>query len=165
MSTEKNPTTGLTLDVFGPTVEFLTSLEETHDNLCVLKGMIPPGVFVPLHSHSDTEDFIVISGEMQCLKQETQSYEWIDAYAGDYVHVPGDARHAWRNSSNAPVMIFIITTKKLEHFFREAGRPITNTLHPPTPEELARFAAICARYDYWIATPEENTAVGIHFSY
>jgi quercetin dioxygenase-like cupin family protein len=165
MSTEKNPTTGLTLDVFGPTVEFLTSPKETQDDFCVLKGIVPPGVVVPLHSHPDTEDFIVISGEMQCLKQDAKSYEWIVAKVGDYVHVPGGARHAWRNVSNEPAILFIITTKKLQQFFREAGRPMTSTLQPPTPEELARFAAICARYDYWIATPEENTAVGIHFSF
>ncbi|HEX3643561.1 MAG TPA: cupin domain-containing protein, partial [Ktedonobacteraceae bacterium] len=109
MSTEKNPTAGLTLDIFGPTLEFLTSPEETQENFCVLKGIIPPGVFVPLHSHPDTEDFIVISGELQCLKQDPKSYEWIDAKVGDYIHVSGGTRHAWRNVSNEPVILFVIT--------------------------------------------------------
>jgi hypothetical protein len=53
----------------------------------------------------------------------------------------------------------------MEQFFREVGRPMTGTFQPPTPEELARFAAICARYGYWNATPEENAAIGIHFSF
>jgi quercetin dioxygenase-like cupin family protein len=77
MSTEKNPTTGLTLDVFGPTVEFLTSPKETQDSFCVLKGIIPPGGVVPLHSHPDVEDFVVISGEIQALRQDTDGHEWI----------------------------------------------------------------------------------------
>lgn len=165
MNTEKNPTTGLTLDVFGPTVEFLTSLEETQENFCILKGMVPPGVVVPLHSHPDIEDFIVISGEMQCLKQDAQSHEWIVAKVGDYVHVPGGAPHAWRNVSNEPSVLFIITTRKMEQFFREVGRPITSTLQPLTLDELARFAAICDKYNYWLANSEENAAVGISLSF
>jgi hypothetical protein len=34
---------------------------------------------------------------------------------------------------------------------------------PMTPEEIARFMAIAAKYDHWHATPEENAAVGITF--
>ncbi|GHO72429.1 cupin [Ktedonobacter sp. SOSP1-85] len=160
-STEKNPSTGLTVEVFGPTVEFLT----TESGFSVLKGVVPPGVFVPMHSHPDVEDFIVIAGEMQCLKQEPESHEWITAKVGDYIHVPGNARHAWRNASNEPAILLIITTNKMEQFFRESGRSIDGTLQLPTPEELGKFAAISAKYGYWIATPEENAAVGIHFSF
>jgi len=53
MSTELNPTTGLRIDLEGPTVEFLTSPQEASIDFCVLKGVIPPGVSVPLHSHPD----------------------------------------------------------------------------------------------------------------
>jgi hypothetical protein len=65
MSLMKNPTTGKFLELFGPTVEYLTSTQDTQNDFCVLKGTIPPGVFVPLHSHPDTEDFLVISGELE----------------------------------------------------------------------------------------------------
>lgn len=165
MNTEKNPTTGLIVELFGPTLEFLTLPEDEQNDFCVLKGVIPPGVFVPLHSHPDTEDFIVLSGEIEVLKQTTRSYEWIVAKAGDYIHVPGGARHAWRNVSHQPMVNLVTTTNKLGKFFQEAGRPVTSAPQVVTPEDLARFAAVCARYDYWIATPEENAAVGIHFSF
>jgi hypothetical protein len=42
MSVEKNPTTGLVIELFGPTLEFLTSPEDEHNDFCVLKGTIPP---------------------------------------------------------------------------------------------------------------------------
>ena len=42
MSTEINPTTGVRLEVFGPTVEFLTSPQDAHNDFCVLRGVIPP---------------------------------------------------------------------------------------------------------------------------
>jgi quercetin dioxygenase-like cupin family protein len=68
-STELNPTTGLIVDLLGPTVEFLTSPQEKGIDFCVLRGVIPPGVSVPLHSHPDTEDFFIISGEVQAVRQ------------------------------------------------------------------------------------------------
>lgn len=165
MSLEKNPTTGLILEFFGPTVEFLTSPDDERNDFCVLKGTIPPGVSVPLHSHGDTEDFIVISGSVEGLRHDSDGYKWIAAKAGDYIHVPGGARHAWRNVSDRPVINLIVTTKTLGRFFRESGRPATGAPQPVTPEDLARFAAISARYGYWNATPEENAAVGIHLNF
>jgi hypothetical protein len=92
-----NPTTGLRVDLFGPTVEFLTSPQEPSIDFCVLRGVIPPGFSVPLHSHPDTEDFFVISGEVKALRQGTQGYEWIVLKVGDYLHVPSGERHGWRN--------------------------------------------------------------------
>lgn len=165
MSTELNPTTGIRLEVFGPTIEFLTSPQEAHNDFCALRGVIPPGVFVPLHSHADTEDFLVISGDVQVLKQVSGGYGWITGKAGDYIHVPGDVPHAWRNGSSEPVIILIHTTLKMGRFFQEVGRPATGAPQPVTPEDLAHFANVSAKYGYWNATPEENAAVGIHFSF
>jgi len=53
------------IDIFGPTVEFLTSPEDARGDFCVMRGVIPPGVSVPLHSHDETESFFVISGTKQ----------------------------------------------------------------------------------------------------
>jgi quercetin dioxygenase-like cupin family protein len=165
MRMEKNPTTGLVLELFGPTVEFLTSPEDQRNDFCVLKGTIPPGTSVPLHSHPDTEDFLIIAGSLEGLERDAEGYQWIGAKAGDYLHVPGGARHAWRNVAGEPVVTLIVTTKRLGRFFQEAGRPATGVPQPVTPEELERFAALCAEYGYWNATPEENEAVGIHLSF
>jgi quercetin dioxygenase-like cupin family protein len=162
---EKNPTTGQVLEIFGPTLEFLTSPEDERNDFCVMKGTIPPGVHVPLHSHCDTEDFFVISGSVESLRQGKEGYEWIRAEVGDYIHVPASAHHAWRNVSREPVVNLIITTKRLGRFFQEAGRPVTGEPQPVTPEDLARFAAVSARYGYWNATPEENAAIGINLSF
>ena len=161
MNTEKNPTTGLTLALFWSTVEFLTSTEDEQSDFCVLKGIIPPGISVPLHSHPDTEDFVVLSGEVEVLRQDTHGHEWIKGKTGDYFHVPGGVPHAWRNVSTEPVIQILTTTKNMGRFFQEAGSPITSEPQPVTPEGLARFLAICAKYGYWNATPEENAAIGI----
>jgi quercetin dioxygenase-like cupin family protein len=165
MSTIKNPTSGQILEVFGPVVEFLTMPEDEHNDFCVMKGEIPPGVVVPLHSHADTEDFIVISGEVEALRQDTQGYEWLSAKAGDYIHIPGNSHHAWRNVSSKPAVIHITVTNKMGQFFKEIGRPVKKSPQPVKPEDLAHFATVSVKYNYWSATPEENAAVGITFSF
>jgi hypothetical protein len=68
MSLQKNPTTGLVIELFGPTLEFMTSPDDEHNDFCALRGTIPPDGYVPLHSHPDTEDFLVISGAVEGLR-------------------------------------------------------------------------------------------------
>jgi quercetin dioxygenase-like cupin family protein len=171
MSLAKNPSTGkvvelldLRTDLDLPTLEFLTSLQDPQNDFCVMRGTLPPGVSVPLHSHADTEAFVVISGELEALRQDNQGHSWIKAKANDYVHVPSNSRHAWRNVSGVPAVVLVITTRKLGQFFQEAGRPKTGTPLPVTPEDLERFAAISTRYGIWYGSREENALVGIHLS-
>ena len=167
MRPERNNATGLATervgatDHFGPTIEYLTSLEDEHTDLCMLRGTVPPGVSVPLHAHADIEDFLILSGSMEGLRYNGRGYTWVVAQTGDYVHVPGSARHAWRNRSSEPAVSLIITSRRMGRFFQETGRPLSEASRPPTSEELARFAAASASYGHWLATPEENAAVGI----
>ena len=149
------------LDLFGPTLEFLVLPEEAQNDFCVLRGVIPPGSSVPLHSHPPTEDFFIISGQAQALKQVPGGYEWIDGKAGDYIHVPSGARHAWRNVSSEPLVVLLITNARLGRFFQETGRPATGAPQPVTAEDLAHHQTVAAQYGHWYATPEESTAVGI----
>ncbi len=58
MDAELEPTAGQRVDLFGPSVEFLTPPGVTEEAYCVLRGVIPRGVSVPLHSHADIEDFL-----------------------------------------------------------------------------------------------------------
>jgi quercetin dioxygenase-like cupin family protein len=163
MNIEKNPTACLTIDFLGPTIEFLTSPEDEQNEFCVQKAIIAPGGFVPLHSHADIEDFVVLSGELQVLRRNAQGDEWITAKAGDYIHVPGGVPHAWRNVGSLPLVNLVIATRRLGQFLLEAGRPAVAAHQSVTPEDVARLANAVARYGYWMATPEENAAVGIRF--
>jgi quercetin dioxygenase-like cupin family protein len=147
------------LDVFGPTIEILTS----SGDFCVLRGTIPPGVSIPLHAHADFEGFFVVSGAVQVLAERDGRLEWLDARQGDFVQIAGGAKHGFRNTSGEPVVQVITTTPRLGRFFREVGRPVTSgtTLPPPSPDERRRFADVAARYGHWLGGPEENAAVGV----
>src|SRR5260370_23800582 len=40
------------LEVFGPSVQFLVAPQPSDEAPCVMRGTIPPGVSVPIHSHA-----------------------------------------------------------------------------------------------------------------
>ncbi len=153
-------TLGQAVDLLGPTVEFLTG-PEAQASFCVMRGVLPAGMTVPLHSHDDAEDFLVLTGTHQVLIQGAHGLEWADAHAGDYVHIPAGAPHAHRNTSPDPAVDLIITTARLRRFFADAGRPVTGLPQPPAPGDVARFTALSAWYGHTLGTPEENAAVGI----
>jgi len=152
---------GPALDVFGPTVEFLSRPSQEDGALCVMRGVIPAGVTVPLHSHDDAEDFYILAGTQEVLTQRPEGLAWAQGHAGDYVRVPPGTMHAHRNVSSQPAVDLIITTAKLGRFFEEIGRPATDAPQPPAPEDLARFVEVAIKYGYTLGTPEQNAAVGI----
>src|SRR3954451_21698326 len=121
------------LDVFGPTIEFLTLPEEMDGSYCVMMGTIPAGVSVPLHSHPDLESFFLISGTVDALSHDGEKFEWLAVKPGEFVHVPSNAKHAWRNISSEPALQLITTTPKLGRFFQEIGRPVTPGVPLPPP--------------------------------
>jgi hypothetical protein len=52
------PGTAVRKDVFnagGVLLEFLASPEEVGESICLIRGMMPPGVVVPLHRHEEPE--------------------------------------------------------------------------------------------------------------
>lgn len=144
----------------GATMEFLTSPDDDYD-FCVMKGTIPAGGFVPLHSHPDTETFFVLSGTLEALTETESGLGWKEVRPGDYLHVEGDARHAWRNAGEGAGIALVVTTRRLGGLFLEMGTPLTGAPEPPTADDLARLAALAAAYGHWLASPQENAAVGI----
>ena len=152
---------GPSLDIFGSTIEILSRPTEEDTSLCVLRGVVPAGVTVPLHRHEDAEDFYILAGTQQVLTQGDDGLTWADVKAGDYVRVPPGTMHAHRNVSGYPAVDLIVTTVKLSRFLEEAGRPVTGSPGPPTPQDVARFVDLCGQYGFVLGTPEENAAVGI----
>ncbi len=153
-----------TLDVLGPTIEFLSAPEGSDSAPCIMRGTIPPGVSVPLHSHPDPETFVLISGAVEGLAHSAESFHWLQIASGDVFQVPGGAKHAFRNLSAEPAVMIIVSTVKMGRFFREIGRPVIPGGPPPGPpsaEIIWRFLETAARYGYWNATAEENAKLGL----
>ncbi len=151
-----------TIDVLGPTIQFLTPPGPSDDDPCVMRGTIPAGAPVPLHSHRDPETFFMISGEVEGLTETDDGFEWVRIKPGNVFHVPGGAKHAFRNVGDKPAVSLIATTSRMARFFKEiAGPPVGPAPMPPSAETLRHFTETAERFGYWNATPEENAEVGL----
>lgn len=144
----------------GARIEPLTPSSE--DAYCVMRGTIPPGGGVPLHSHADAESLYLLSGEVEALLQTTGGLEWQRLRPGDFIHIPAEAKHAWRNHSNEPTFALITCTAKLGRALREMAQfTRENGTQFPSPEAMQRIVEISERYGYWLGNREENAALGI----
>jgi quercetin dioxygenase-like cupin family protein len=137
----------------GTRMEILSPLNE--DAYCVMIGTLPPGISVPLHSHSDAESFYGLTGEGEALVQTAAGLEWKRLRQGDFIHIPGGMKHAWRNRSSEPISTLVTCTVRLGRALREMGQVAAS------PDAIQRLAEISQRYGYWLGGPEENAAVGI----
>ena len=132
------------------------------DAYCVMRGTIPSGVSVPLHSHGDAESFYVLSGEAQALVETEVGLQWQTLRPGDFIHIPGGTKHAWRNVSGEPMAALITCTTKLGRALREMGQLTSEGgKRIPTPADVQRLIEISERYGYWLGSREESAAVGI----
>ncbi|HYH90061.1 MAG TPA: cupin domain-containing protein [Solirubrobacteraceae bacterium] len=145
-----DPSAVETLDVLGPTIQFLTAPDDDSAP-CVMRGTIPAGIDVPLHSHADPETFLMLEGEVEGLVASAEGFAWVPVAPSDIFHVPGGAKHAFRNRSGTAAVMNIVSTGRIGRFFREVASP-------PTVEH---FAETAARYGHWLASPAENAEVGL----
>jgi hypothetical protein len=75
-----------TIDVLGPTIQFLTP-PDRKDAPCIMRGTIPPGVSIPLHSHADPETFVAqLLSFFNRLREGTGLIAWIGTTGPDKSH-------------------------------------------------------------------------------
>jgi quercetin dioxygenase-like cupin family protein len=147
----------------GTLFEFLTSRDESGSEICLIRGTIPPGVAVPLHSHSDVELFYVLEGSLEALQIGNGNHGWVSFGPGEIVSISSNTKHALRNSSPLPATTLVVTTSKLYSFFQEVSKPFDRDRKAtrPTREEFQKLSETAARYGYWMGSPEENAAIGL----
>jgi quercetin dioxygenase-like cupin family protein len=159
-TTSARAETGEILDVLGPRIQFLTALSDNDEDYCLIKGVVPAGMVVPVHSHAERETFYVLEGEIQGLCED----RWVALGLGDVFDAPGGLKHAWRNPSGAPASLLLATPMRLGRFFRDIGRPVpTVELGAPRQADMQRLAEIAHAYGYWLGSPAVNAAAGISF--
>ena len=148
-----------TFVVLGVLLQFLSTPEQINDQISVMRGVVPSGVVIPLHSHADPEIFYVLNGSLEVF----QSEGWQTVVADEVVSIAGNAKHALRNTSTSPTTVVTVSKQRLYSFFRELARPCDSNSPPgsPTPEEMQQLFSAAEEYKYWLASPDENAAIGI----
>ena len=150
-------------NVFGPLLQFLVTPVQTSEAFALMQSTVPPGVAIPLHSHADPEVLFVLEGELEVLQHAGNSSRWLTAKSGETICIPGDVKHALRNTSLAAVALLLITSPNIYHFFRELGKPSQpdEPTGSPTTQDMQSLLELAAKYNYWIGSSEENVAVGL----
>jgi quercetin dioxygenase-like cupin family protein len=62
-----------TFIVLGVLIQFLSAPEQINDQISVMRGTVPEGVVIPLHSHADPEIFYVLNGSLEVFQAEGPS--------------------------------------------------------------------------------------------
>ncbi len=131
-------TTGLTLESprIGQTITFLATARDTDGAEMALEACMRPGAFMPLHRHlHQSETFEVLAG----LGTFTVGGERITAAAGERVHISTGLAHAFRNRSDADVLLraslrpALRTEELFERLFRLGAQGQVNRLGAPGP--------------------------------
>jgi len=71
-------------------------------------------------------------------------------------------KHAWRNSSQVAASMICVTTTKMARFLQEIS---TAAAGPSHEEQAQRFLKLVHAHGYWLASAEENAAVGLDVSW
>ena len=147
----------------GNLLEFLVAPDEAGADFCLIRGTMPAGTTVPLHSHSDVELFYVLEGSVESFASRNGIQGWTTVGMGDVVTIPGNTKHAWRNSSTFPAVMMMVTTSRMYQFLRELTTPFDphQPASPPTREEIQQIFEAAARYGHWMGSPEDNAAIGL----
>jgi quercetin dioxygenase-like cupin family protein len=141
-----------------PMNEYLTELSGNEGDYCLIRCTLPAGAVVPMHSHADRETFYVLSGNLDALRED----QWEELGPGDIFDVRDGTKHAWKNSSQIAASMICVTTTKMARFLREIS---ISTAGSVPEEETERFLKLVRANGYWLASPEENAAVGLEISW
>jgi quercetin dioxygenase-like cupin family protein len=90
---------------------------ETHGRLCIAEATIPPGAFVPPHTHSREDEVTrVLSGELHVVIGD----ELVIATPGSYVLKPRHVSHAFWNAGPEPAQVIeLVTPGTMDGYFEE----------------------------------------------
>jgi hypothetical protein len=78
--------------VFGPCIQFLTTLSENEGDDCLIVSAAPAGVVLPIQVHTERETFYVLEGQIQGRWED----RWITLGARHVFDVPGGLKLAKR---------------------------------------------------------------------
>ncbi len=140
----------------GDMYTFLVTGTESGGSYFTMEALVPPGGGPPPHiHHREEEQFYILEGEFTIRVGD----QTVRASQGDFVHVPRETIHNFRNEGTMPAkMLITYSPAGVEKLFQEAFEPVTDRSAPPPPmteEAIARFLAIAPKYGLETLPPGE----------
>ena len=116
------------IGLVGDTYTVLLSGNDTNGRYCLIDMHVPPGGGPPPHRHDFEETFTLLEGEIEA----TFRGEKTTVRAGETLHIPANAPHAFTNASKADVRLLCLCAPAgQEEFFAQVGEPVAMRLTPP----------------------------------
>jgi quercetin dioxygenase-like cupin family protein len=139
---------GHSLAVVGDVYTMLVTGEETGGTYAIWHAVVHPGGGPPPHIHRREEEaFFVLRGELSLW---AEGERLPSAHAGDWVALPRDGEHAFKNETTEPVeMLIMVAPAGLEQMFTATAVPWSDPWQaPPQPsrEELERLKALVPQF-------------------
>jgi quercetin dioxygenase-like cupin family protein len=124
----------------GDMYTILLTGKDTAGRYCLIDMRVPPGGGPPPHRHDFEETFIVLEGEVEFTFRGQKSV----VLAGAAVHIPANAPHLFRNTSDRPARLLCLCSPAgVEEFFLAVGDRIdSRTAKPPELDEAGKAAWI-----------------------
>jgi quercetin dioxygenase-like cupin family protein len=124
------------LGLVGDTYTILLTGKDTAGRFCLIDMHVPPGGGPRAHRHDFEESFAILDGEIEAAFRGSKSL----VVTGQTVHIPANAPHQFRNSSDRPARLLCICAPAgQEEFFASVGVPVaTRTTAPAELDEKAQ---------------------------
>jgi mannose-6-phosphate isomerase-like protein (cupin superfamily) len=131
---------GTVMTAFGETLTFKLTAEQTRGAFTLWEELIPPGGGPPLHYHQEEDElFMVKEGRVSFLL----GGKWSELGPGAVVFAPRQVPHTFRNPSDTPSRMCVLTTPGgFESFF---ARCAAEFARPGVPD-LNHIVALSAAY-------------------
>jgi quercetin dioxygenase-like cupin family protein len=135
---------GEPLNIYGDVLSIKLSGRETDGRYALIEDVTPPGGGTPLHvHHREDEGFYILEGNY-LFEADGKRFE---AQAGDYVLVPRDIPHRFRNiGTTTGTILLTLEPAGLENFFEELAVV-------PGPPDPAKVAPIFSKYGLELLGP------------
>ena len=128
------------------TVRFVAPGSDTAGRFGLFRWDMAPHAGGPAaHFHKTfSESFYVLAGRVRLYDGE----HWVEARAGDFLHVPEGAVHAFANDADEPASMLILFAPGAprERYFEELAE-LARTGRRPSPEEMTE---LYARHDQYM---------------
>ena len=146
----------------GDTYTVVLTGADTAGRLALVDMYVRPGGGPPPHRHDFEETFSLLEGEIAFTVRGAT----VVARAGETVHIPANAPHAFRNASDRPArMLCVCAPAGPEQFFLALGARVgSRTALPPLLSDAeqadfrARAAALAPQYRSEVLPPAHAPA-------
>ncbi|MGN6370386.1 MAG: cupin domain-containing protein [Phycisphaerae bacterium] len=146
--------------LLGIEIRCLVAADQTQNTFSLFHVAVPPGAFVPLHTHAPAEAFHVLDGQFEFARalNPADRPECLPTPPGATIFIPPNAIHSFKNIGAAPGHMLVICDARLQSFFDDAATSASTPPGPPPPAEIERVLRVMTSHHQALLGPHPQPA-------